>query len=123
MDTKPFTPTYANSFWAMPVGSQFHATDLAGLTPSPRLLGICVTRTGSETWDLDAFRVHSEGPAHKTVRVNRSPITAAGSYFLRLAGRHVPPDPAGGPSGSGHYPGALPPELLALVTDVSSKQS
>jgi hypothetical protein len=123
MDTKSLTPTYANSLWATPVGSHFYATDRAGLTASPELLGICVTRTGSETWDLDTFRVHSEGPADKIVRVDRWPITATGSCFFRSGDRHFPPDPPGGPSGSGHYPGALPQELLALITNVSSKQS
>ncbi len=123
MSTKSFMPTYPNSFWAMPVDSRFFATDLAGLTTSLKFSGIRVTRIGSEPWYLDTFRRHSEGPAKKIVRVDRWPITADGSYFLRSADRHFPPDPPGGPSGAGHYPGALPPELLALVSDVSSKQS
>lgn len=122
MNTKPFSPTYPHSFWSMAVGSRFFATDLAGLTTSPKLLGIRVKRTSPETWDLDAFRVHSEGPADKLVRVDRWPIMTTASYFLRPADRDFPPDPPGSPPGSGHYPGALPSELLMLLTDVSSKE-
>lgn len=119
---KSFIPTHPESFWSMAVGSQFFATDLAGLTTSLKSPGIRVTRTGSETWNFDTFRVHSQGSADRLVRVERWPITATGSYFLRPAYRRFPPDPAGGPSGSGHYPGALPAELVSLGTDVSSKQ-
>ena len=122
MKTKPFSPTYPHSFWTMAVGSQFFATDLAGLTTSPKLPGCGVTRTGSRMWDLDTFRVHSDGPVDKLVRVDRWTITAAGSYFHRLADRGSPPDPRGAPRGSGHYPGVLPLDLIALLTDVSSKQ-
>lgn len=123
MDTKPFMPTYPNSFWATPVGSQFYAPDRAGLTTSPKILGIRVTRTGSEAWSLDTYRLHPEGPPSTIVRVDRWQITATGSCFFRSAERDFAPDPPGGPSGSGHYPGALPQELLTLVTDVSPKQS
>ena len=121
MDTKPFSATYPHSFWSMPVGSEFFAADIAGLTTSPKLLGMRVTRTGSETWDLDTFRVHSDGPPEKVVRVDRYAVTATGSYFIRPRDRGVPPDPAGGVPGSGHYPGTLPVELGALLTDPCSK--
>jgi hypothetical protein len=80
-----------------------------------------VTRTGSETWDLDTFRVHSDGPPEKVVRVDRFAITATGSHFVRPADRDFPAE-VGGVSGSGHYPGSLPPELAARLTDPSSKQ-
>ncbi len=81
-----FRPTFSSSFWGTPVGSRFHATDLAGLTTAqnaPNMVGICVARTSSETWDLDTFRVHSEGPADKFVRVDRWIITWADGRFLR----------------------------------------
>lgn len=119
MDTKPFSATYPHSMWGLPVGSQFFATDMAGLTTSPRLLGIRVTRTGSESWDLDTFRVHCDGPAEKVVRVDRYAVTATGSHFIRPTDRDFPPKDG---IGSGHYPGRLPPDLVALLTDPSSKQ-
>lgn len=122
MDTKPFSATYPHSFWNMPVGSQFFAADIAGLTTSPKLLGIRVTRTGSEAWNLDTFRVHSDGPPEKVARVDRYAVTATGSYFVRPADRDFPPDAPGAVRGSGHYPGGLPSELAALLTDPSSKQ-
>ena len=106
----------------MPVGSEFFATDIAGLTTSPRLAGIRVTRTGSETWHLDTFRVHSDRPPQKVVRVDRYAVTATSSYFVRPGDRDFPADPPGAVLGTGHYPGGLPPELAALFTDPSSKQ-
>lgn len=86
MYIKPFS----GSFWSMPVGSEFFAPYIAGLTTSPKLLGIRVTRTGSETWDLDTFRVHADGPPQKVIRVDRYAVTATGSYFVPPGDRDLP---------------------------------
>ena len=94
MNTNSFTPTYPNSFWAMPVGSMFFATDLGGLTISPKFSGIRVTRTGSEAWDLDTFRVQSEAPANKIGRVDRGQLrrlAALSSVPWIVASRPISP--------------------------------
>lgn len=117
VDWKPYTPTWPSSFFALPVGARFYATDLAGLSQDPFAVGIGVTRTSSGPWtfDLDAYRVDSDAPPEKHVKVDRWPLVCNGSDFLRAARRSFPPGP------SGHYPGALPLELeRLLVTDPSS---
>lgn len=119
MDWKPYTPTWPSSFFALPRGATFYATDLAGLSQDPFAVGIGVTRTSSGPWtfDLNTNRVDSEAPSHKRVKVDRWPLLtqAAGSSARRIA--TSPPEPFG------HYPRTLPPEMeRLLVTDPSSAQ-
>lgn len=109
--------TWPSSFYALGVGERFYALDLAGLSRYPFAVGIGVTRTGSgwATFDLDTYRVDSDAPPEKRVKVDRWPTVAADGGFFRTAQRTFPPGPRG------HYPGVLPPELERLrVTDPSS---
>jgi hypothetical protein len=123
MTTRPFTPAFPNSFFAMTRGTDFYATDLAGLTTvtSP-FVGIKVARISETEWTLDTFRVHFGGLPDKQVRADRWTLTLTGSAtFNRDADRTFPPDPPGAVR-AGHYPGELPALLKALLFDVSGKQ-